>query len=296
MKSKIISIIAVCVILMNCTPVFANTIIGDNTLNEIKEQEDLIIQDFNLFTDNPINKEDIDYSKIIKTYPSMSRIFETDGLNIEKMQNYIKDADCSYYVPYYCDGSTYLATVSKRVELTEQARVAFTDEEIVNYESMVGKLIVKSVEEHNEIVDYKGELEKALADNNIEDAQVYFMGGLSDSIRLAAVICTDNPDDTKIKIIKQFSGKTDGGSELDKNVLYSYNEIKVIVDNYLSSIDDIPEGQYLGASVNNTLSAPINDNSKIIIISAISGVAVLAIVIAAICIVKKKKKEKYNNL
>ena len=224
----------------------------------------------------------------------MRKILEDNDLDNEKMQKYIKDAKYSYYIPIYDNGKTALATVSERTELTNEAREKFTQEEIDNYELLVGKLVVKSVGVYSEIVDYKGEIEKTLIDNNIENATVYFVGALSNRIGLAAVICTDNPADTQIKILKQFESKVEENDSVtfDDNKLYTFYELKTITEREKKDILNSSE-EYIGYGDSAPTSlTSATDNNKIIIASSVSGVAVLAIVVAAICIVKKKKAAK----
>ncbi len=301
MKNKIIAILTVCLIILNCTPVFANTFSGDDTVNEIKEAEDGILVFANDVVPIDDTKQydgsDIDYSKIYKVYPGMSKIFENTEMNNEIMQNSLKNEIYLYEVPIYENGKTILITVTKNEKLTDETRKLFSEEEIKKYESTVGKWDASSGGIGDEIIDYKGDIEQALNDNNIENANIYLLGAICHNISLAAVICTDNPADTKIKILEQFeSEKENVGSKLDKNVLYSYDEIKVIVDADKEARKDVPADSVggFGAPVQTSTNsaAPATDNNKIIIITAISGAAVLAIAVAAICIVKKKKNTK----
>ena len=304
MKNKIIAIFILCLILLNCTPVFANTFSGDDTVNEIRDAEENIVQFVNDIAPTGDFKQcsidDIDYSKIYKVYLGMSKVFENNEINNEIMQNCLTNEIYAYYVPFYDNGKTSLATVVKNQELTDDVKAIFPDEEIQKYEATIGKWETSSVGIIEEIRDYKGDVEKALSDNNINNANVYFLGAICSNIRLVAVICTDNPADTKIKILEQFESEQENvGSKLDKNMLYSYDEIKTIVDADQESQKDFPEDSVGGAGAPIQTSvdtaAPTTDNNKIIIISAISGVAVLAIAIAAVCIVKKKKHTKVNN-
>ncbi len=300
MKNKMLAILIACLLLINSTPVFANTnyLVDSENLEEIKAREEYIVDDFNnaLPTGEikSVESKDIDYEKIIKVYPNMRKILEDNDLDNEKMQKYIKDAKYSYYIPIYDNGKTALATVSERTELTNEAREKFTQEEIDNYELLVGKLVVKSVGVYSEIVDYKGEIEKTLIDNNIENATVYFVGALSNRIGLAAVICTDNPADTQIKILKQFESKVEENDSVtfDDNKLYTFYELKTITEREKKDILNSSE-EYIGYGDSAPTSlTSATDNNKIIIASSVSGVAVLAIVVAAICIVKKKKAAK----
>ncbi len=300
MKNKMLAILIACLLLINSTPVFANTnyLVDSENLEEIKAREEYIVDDFNNVLPTgeikSVESKDIDYEKIIKVYPNMRKILEDNDLDNEKMQKYIKDAKYSYYIPIYDNGKTALATVSERTELTNEAREKFTQEEIDNYELLVGKLVVKSVGVYSEIVDYKGEIEKTLIDNNIENATVYFVGALSNRIGLAAVICTDNPADTQIKILKQFESKVEENDSVtfDDNKLYTFYELKTITEREKKDILNSSE-EYIGYGDSAPTSlTSATDNNKIIIASSVSGVAVLAIVVAAICIVKKKKAAK----
>lgn len=298
MKNKIAVILITISIMLNCIPVFANTFDGYNTVNEIKEAEESILVFANdvvpIDDTKKYDNNDIDYSKICKIYPGMGKVFENIEINNEIIQNTLKNERYIYNVPIYEDGKTMLITVMKNEELTDDVKEKFPAEEIEKYEASVGKWDASSGGIGDQIIDYKGDVENALSDNNIENANVYFLGAICSNIRLVAVICTDNPADTKIKILEQFESEQENvGSKLDKNMLYSYNEIKAIVDADKEARKDFPDDATggIGAPVQTSVdtTAPANDNSKIIIISAVSGVAVLAIVIAAICIVRKKR-------
>ena len=304
MKNKIAVILITISIMLNCIPVFANTFDGYNTVNEIKEAEESILVFANdvvpIDDTKKYDSNDIDYSKICKIYPGMGKVFENIEINNEIIQNTLKNERYIYNVPIYEEGKTILITIMKNEELTDDARKVFSDEKIKEYEASVGKWDASSGGIGDQIIDYKGDVEKALSDNNINNANVYFLGAICSNIRLVAVICTDNPADTKIKILEQFESEQENvGSKLDKNMLYSYDEIKAIVDADIEAQKDFPEDSVggVGAPIQTSVdaAAPTTDNNKIIIISTISGVAVLAIAIAAICIVKKKKHTKVNN-
>lgn len=297
MRNKILAILIACLILINSIPIYANTnvssnvIVDANSIDEIKALEADVINDVNstLKTKNiNIASSDIDYSKIITLYTDIE-LYNNGKPSNEQMQKIVKDSKYVYYLPIECNGQTIMVCFQKGEKLTDENRENLSDDTIENLEKNIGKWYIASMGVQSEMIDYKGEVQEALAENNIENSHVYFVNELTQNITVGALICSDNSDDVQFKILRQFESKAegDGGSTLDKNVLHSYDEIKAIADSEIEMYQTGYDGAW-GAAL-------ATDNSKIIIISAVSGVAVLAIVIASICIVKKKKHTKVNN-
>ncbi len=296
MKNKMISLSLTMLIIINCIPICASEGIvyseSAKEIEEIKAREEYFIKN----TNSTITSEDmdeidengIDYSKITKIYAGMYSIMDCNKLNNEIVQDYVESADSFYYIPVTNNGKTALLNVQIRKPITDDhVKELLSDEEIDKYQKGVGEWNLSVVSIYDYEIDYKAEVDMVLKENNISNATVYFLGGISDTIDLAAVICTDNPDDTRFKILEQFDSKTegDGGSTLDKNILHTFSEIKTV-----TAAEKVqPNSDY---DTSSGVSSSPTDNNKIIIISAVSGVAVLAAAIAAICIVKKKKAAK----
>lgn len=294
MKNKIIAILIASFILLNCTPVFANTIENTNifvdapSVEEIIKLEKTIIYEVNSTFESEnihIDSNNIDYDKIITLYTDVE-LYKSGKPNNEQMQEAIKKSNVVHYLPIEYNEKTIMVCFQKGEELTEESKEKLSLDTIENLEKNIGKWHIASLGIQSQIIDYKEEIQKTLKENNIENSHIYFVTELTQNITMGALICSDNNDNTQFKILRQFESKAegDGGSTLDKNVLHSYEEIKAFAD----SESEIFQTDYDGAWG----ATPTTDNNKIIIISAISGVAVLAAAIAAVCIIKKKKNAK----
>ncbi len=297
MKNKAISLLLMMLIMINCIPVYAsNGIVYSESAKEIEEihaRAEYFIEDTNstIITEGmeEIDENSIDYSKITKIYAGMYSIMDRDELNNKTMQDCVKMADFFYYIPVINNGKTALLNVQIREPITDDnVKEVLSDEEIEKFQETVGEWNLPVISIYDYEIDYKAEVDKVLRENNISDGTVYFLGGISNTIDLVAVICTDNPDDTRFKILEQLEIENEDNSNftLDKDSLYTFNEIKAVTNTEKESIQ-------LNLDNDISMGAPTQvDNNKIIIISAVSGVAVLAIAIAAVCIIKKKKNAK----
>ncbi len=292
MKNKIIAILIAILILLNCTPVFANTFFGSDNIEEIKAIENYIVEYANSYTEieefESINNSDIDYNKMYRVYSSAG-ILDNDKLNNEIMQNFVDNKEYDYTMPIYCNGKNVEMILDKIEELSDEENNNLPTDVLEFRKNNLGKWIVSSISFGAEEYDYIGKVNKMLQDNNINNANVYILSGIT-SIRLntlVAVICPENNEDAKIFL---------QSSKLDNDKLYTFDEIKAIAQQDAEELKNLPENSYgddatpIQTSVDTA--APTPDNSKIIIISAVSGVAVLTIAIAAVCIIKKKKNAK----
>lgn len=310
MKNKVIAFLLVCLFLLNSTTVLANTnsniIVGTDEIEEtIVERENYILDFVNnmLQTENigDIESGDIDYNKALREF-YIPNIFYDKKLSKDILKDYTKNMETVYSLPIYCNGRTVLLTLEIRKPLSDKDKEMWNDEQIGRLQEQVGKWYISVSEVRQNIVDYKSTIENALVKNKIENAEVYLVTGFCRHIDKIAVICSDVPDDTRILVLEQYGAETGTLEEtfdyqviLEKDKLYTYEEIKAIVDADIEAQKDIPEDSVggVGAPIQTSVdtAAPTSDNSKIII-SAVSGVAVLAIAIAAVCIIKKKKNAK----
>lgn len=275
MKSKVIAFLAIGVILITSTPIYASTNVNSNiivdadSIEDIKVLEEEFVDEINstlLSDDTHISSNDIDYNKMITLYTDIE-LYKNGKPDNAKMQEAIKDSKYVYYLPIDYNEKTILVCLQK--------------------DENTGKWHIASMGLQSDFIDYKGEVEKVLKENNIKNTHVYFVNELTDNITMGALICSDDSDNVWFKILKQFESKTkgDGGSTLDKDSLYSYENIKEIADSEIEAYRDGFDGAWSNTSI-------LTDNNKIIIISAVAGVTVLAIAVVAICIAKKKKTEK----
>lgn len=308
MKNKIIVVLMLFLILSSSNIVFANTetntIVGSETIDKtVVDREDYILNSINSLLEiegkRTIDGNDIDYNKMVRKF-CVSNLFEGKEINNSQMKEFTENQEVVYMLPIHCDDVTALSTLEIRKPLTDEDKKLFSEEEIDFLQEQAGKWYISVQGIRPTMIDYKNTVEKVLEKNNIENSEVYLVGGVCSHISLAAVICNENPEDTRILVLEQYGAETGTLEEtfdyqviLEKDRLYTYDEIKAIVDEEKKAYENIPEDSIggIGAPVQTSVdtTAPANDNSKIIIISAVSGVAVLAIVIAAICIVRKKR-------
>ncbi|MDE6863072.1 MAG: hypothetical protein K2J41_01650, partial [Eubacterium sp.] len=258
---------------------------------------------FEIYDKSNIEKSDIDFSKMIREFVGLD-VFQDDELTDSKMQEYTANQKIYYQLPVQHEGATVLSVLQIGEALDDEAKKDLSAEDIEFYENETGKWIISFSDARLRIVDnYKDIVERALEKNNIQNSKVYFVGAPCSHIDLAAVICNDNPEDTRVMVLEQYhsecgfideSKALDGQILFEKDALYTYDEIKAIVDADKEASANLPEGSvgYMGVPLQTSVTTPTTDNSKIIIISAVSGAAVLAAAIAAVCIVKKKKAVK----
>ncbi len=289
MKNKSIAILIAILVLLNCTPIYANTFIGSDTIDEIKDIEDVIVEDINSYSESqeftPIDSDDIDYSKIYRVYDSKG-ILDNEKLDNETMQKFIENKEYGYILDVFHNEKTIDMTIDSYKELSNEEKENLSPDIVEKIENKIGEWNISSIGFLQGEQDYLEILEKKLAENQIVNANVYFVNRISKSIGMTAIVCPDNGEEAKLII-------------QNDDTLYTFDEIKAIAEQDAEELKNLPEGTYgddatpIQTSVD--AAAPTPDNSKIIIVSAISGVAVLAIAIAAICIVKKKKHTKVNN-
>ena len=119
--------------------------------------------------------------------------------------------------------------------------------------------------------------------NNIENAKVYVVGGIASGLHQLAVICCENGD-VKVNIMEGVDENKEAAIILDKNYkLYSYEEIKALVDKIPPINPDCDDG----FGYNNTSS----NNYTQYILFAVGAVIVLSVAaVTVVCIKKKKAK------
>lgn len=294
---KIITICGViCILLCNTIPAYAapDTDLNENlileTYKEIEEIKDIEaenLEDINstLTAEGmlPIEKGDIDYNKAIRVYAGMSSILNSDELSNKELLSCLENSDYFYYIPISNNGKTMLLNVQRRGELTEEGRNILDDEQISAFEKKIGEWIIPVMSIYDYTIDYKAEVETVMKENNINNAYVYYLGGISKAIDLAAAICPVESENVEFKILKQFEQQTqdDGGSNLDQNILHSFYDIKDVASK------DIPLGfGESGASGNVSWQV-----SKELMISVI-GIVLIATVVITVLVIRKKKKTK----
>ena len=288
MKKIIVSLIILCLITINCIPAYANTIVGADTIEELRQNEELILESANQILSNqivsPIKGEDIDYSKAIKVYVDVD-ILEDSELNAEKMRAYAEKAEYIYYLPIYLGEESICLTISKGKEVSEQAKAVLESKDIERLQSLVGKWYVPEVEIFSGHLDYINDIKSTLENSNINDSKVYFLGGISGNLPLVAVLCSENSN-AQFKIIDGFdSGSSiteagDGNIAEEDNILYSYNEIKAIAS----------EGNLKSEQTGAIGQTDQTNSKKLLLVFFVSVIVILGLSTATICIFKKRAK------
>lgn len=289
MKRQIIFFITLLVLIINCMPSYAYAK-NDTTyvIEELKECEDIILESANRIlksqSKSQIDSEDIDYSKAIKIYVDVN-ILENKKLDSKTLQTYAETAEYIYYLPIYVDGSSIYLTISKGKDVNERALSVLDDEDIEKLQNLVGKWYVPEIQIYSYVVDYKNEVAITLNENNLENAQVYFFGGISGNIPLVAAICSGDSD-VQFKIVKQIENNNDtvmGDEENKQNNIISYEKIREIA----LSNGELKDGQ-MGSAGQNYLHS--NEKTSVLIISLLAVIIILSFI--SMLLVNKKYKEK----
>ena len=288
MKKLFVFIVLLFVLIVSCIPSYAYTNTDIYSIDELKQCENIILDSANRILESQnksqIDSDDIDYAKAIKIFVN-ANILDNEELDNEMLQNYLESAEYIYYLPVYVDGNSVYLTVSKGRELTERARTVLEQEDIERLESLVGKWFVPEIQIYPYIVDFNNDVELSMKENGINEASIYYFGGISGNIPLVAVICS-NDSGIKFKIVKEIKNQSDlslGGEENQKEDIFSYEEIKKIA----SENGELKEGQ-LG-SVGQSYFQNSNGNIFLIIFSIF---VILPLIIMIIWIANKKQKEK----
>lgn len=292
MKTKIVSIIISCLILFNCIPAYASTnvIMGDGMAEEIKPTQDGIVSMANNFQHHYnyeiITAEDIDYSKAVRLYVG-TNMFREDISKKDDIVEFLENNGYFYQVPIFRDENTVMVNVDKVEELTLKQRLEIPKEVVKSLEQKAGQWVVSSCGVIEKTVDYKEHVTKVLESNNIENAQVYFIGGASTNLTMLAMICFDDTQDVQFLVLDKYAVtkmEVNGITYLDDDVLFSYEEVKAIADKDYEELKD-------NYSFFGIVGLSQTEIGRIIIISAVL-VVVIVITVPIVIIVKKKKKKK----
>ena len=293
MKKIILSLtLMIYIIFSSCICAYGYS--GNNIIDGLDTAKEDLAPDYDIFfneinrsvygnTDSYLTDEDIDYTKILKTICDIN-IFEDETMTSEKMQKKLDEAeDYCYQLPIYRNGKTYVYTVGKGGPVREDIREYLTDDEIKRIESREGRWIYSFGQLIEKEIDYIEALNEMLEYNNIENAKVYVVGGIASGLHQLAVICCENGD-VKVNIMEGVDENKEAAIILDKNYkLYSYEEIKALVDKIPPINPDCDDGfGYNSADSNNYTQY---------ILFAVGAVIVLSVAaVTVVCIKKKKAK------
>lgn len=299
---KIMAVVIGCLIIMNCIPAYASINFDKATSSDVQEmmnkREEYADYANEMLLSNEIEKEIapidgdyIDLEQMIKVYCNVD-LLNYDVITNNTMNEILKDKEYVYSLPVTIDTVTVLMELQIEPPLSEEEYENYDEERIAFYENRVGTWSVQKTTAYDGVEHRISDVEKVLKENGITDCDVYFIGALTRSVNLAAVVCTDNPDDTRFIVVNQMGNEED--MELDKETLYTLDEMQnfsakenELLKDMLAQLDG--EGPYFGGGLSDT-SAHQPYNTKIIIIASVAGIVLLATVVSVVCVVNKRKK------
>lgn len=165
MKNKSIAILIAILVLLNCTPIYANTFIGSDTIDEIKDIEDVIVEDINSYSESqeftPIDSDDIDYSKIYRVYDSKG-ILDNEKLDNETMQKFIENKEYGYILDVFHNEKTIDMTIDSYKELSNEEKENLSPDIVEKIENKIGEWNISSIGFLQGEQDYLDILEKSL--------------------------------------------------------------------------------------------------------------------------------------
>lgn len=303
---KIIAIVIGYLIIMNCMPVYASinfdkTTSSDeqemiNKREEYADEVNDILLSYALEAEEiaPIDGDYINFDKMVKFYYNVD-LLKKDAVTHDIMKIEIKDKEYDYSLPVIFDDATVMMDIRIEKPLTEEEYELYDEELIEFYENRVGTWVVKSKSVYGGVDDYKADIEKLLKKNNITDCYVYCLADFTYSVNMAAIICTDNPDDTRFIVLDQMLNAED--MELDRETLYTLDEMKNFAARENELLEEMiaqegDDGPYFGGGLSDTSTTHQSYNAKIIIIASVAGAVLLATVVTIVCVVNKKRKAK----
>lgn len=291
MKKNIFAIIIMVISLLfifNITS-YADIITNSTAIKEdLNDNLDVILETVNDLASedlkNIVTEDSINFNKVIKQY-SQINILEYDKINNEMMMDLTENAEKFYYLPIYYDDYTLLFSITKGTEATEEQKNSgvFTEKDIEYIERVANKWHASSYAICSYEWDDTEYIEGLLKSNNIYDANIYIIGGVSTNLERVAVVCPDNEEAQFIIL----DGWIENDNKIDynspDNKLYSYNEIKEIAS--LSS----PQDDLISGNGSNFQQEENQNYTQYILIGAAAAI-LLASAVTAICITKKRKK------
>lgn len=289
--------VMLCVLFAGSITAYAgsNVIDGLDTVNEdLAPDKELIYEDaekrlYDKFEECVyISEEDIEYGKAAKFYTSMwnTDLLKDTELSYDKFQECLSKAKYYYYIPVYHNNETAILTISIGLEIDNDVRNSgcLEPEDIEKLERVKGRWHISCIEIRPYNFDYISHIESLLGQNNIENAEVYLLGGIGFGLNEVAVIFSDRNSEPQFLILGGFDENDNLiSAEQPSAKLYSYAEIKKMVEE--NEQTTVPgETVYIGYE--NSVSS---EKMKNILICSAAAVAVLA---AAVIIFKAKKKAK----
>lgn len=299
-KIMIALMILACLLAANCIPAYAgsNVIDGLDTVNEdLAPDKEFLFEDAEKSLAGKFDEEfyiseaDIEYGKAAKLYISMwnTDILKDTELSYDKFQECLNEAEYCYYIPVYHNNETAFLTVTIASALSDELKNSgdFDEEQIEYWEKAAGHWHIQGVEIWPYNFDYISHIESLLGQNNIENAEVYLLGGIGFGLNEVAVIFSDRNSEPQFLILGGFDENDNLiSAEQPSAKLYSYAEIKKMVEE--NEQTTVPgETVYIGYE--NSVSS---EKMKNILICSTAAVAVLAATVTAICTTKKRKNIK----
>ncbi|MCD7872499.1 MAG: hypothetical protein LUG21_04230 [Clostridiales bacterium] len=287
MKKIIVSIVVFCIAIINCTPVFADELSGKDTIDELKQYEDLIIESANQLLsgeiDGAITKNDLNYGSTVKIYVD-TEILKNDKLTAEDIKTVTDNSKYVYYMPIYIDGKSACLTISKGLPLDEAAIPALGDEGVEYINSIEGKWNVPAVEVYPNTLDCKKDIENFAKENNLNSSEAYLFGGISNIIPVSVAFCNENSD------VKFSSYNMDSSDSENKfGELYSFDEVKAL--DAENALKDGEAGSPAAKSINSAAAVTIAFVALFVIIVHGALAVTIVHIIGVSSFIKKSKRK-----
>jgi hypothetical protein len=241
--------------------------------------------------------DDILVSNAFKIYVDIN-LFDYETNDIDDLRGILDESEFIYEVPAYVGDDTYIATLSIRRPLDDDARALLTDEEAAQHDARVGSWVVIGVTRYeSEHIDY---VEYAQSIAEMPDAAHIIVGGVpcfqnaivllagTDNHIVALIPTVRNSVDWDLLGLEESSG--------DVDIVLDYAEIKEVVRNLPDSVfdgdaDQSSEGGGGGKNANST--SKIASHS--IIMLSISTVLIISISVFGIRLFLSKLLDSKKN-
>ena len=247
MKQRLlICFICILMLIIPCTTIYAsddNTYAGMDTIADDLDPiwDDVIAAGYYAPGNNPLTKDDIDYSRTRKQYDvSASDLFKEERISAESLKEIITNSEYTYFMLLYREHDTLDFIIEKGrepdPELIEKG--ILTEEEIEYLRKNAGKWKIGgngvSAYPRNPALDCFGIMDAYLELKGIHNAEIYFIGRINDDASYYDVIFTgrkmDNGEDEILFVAPEQLEYDDEG-----NLVYSW---------YDSGIKDFTEAEY----------------------------------------------------
>ena len=215
-----------------------NTFIGTETVEELYEDLDIIIEESHAsYQDGEISLEELNFSRTHKIFiDTLPYIFNEKTVTADTLKELLNNSDYVYYMPIYREHETVFLTIAKGLEITESdyelfEKVSASEEEIARLERDVGRWNVTergvTDEPRDPSMDYIGLMESYLDYKNIHNAEIYYVGMIHPRSLVTAVVFTGKKTESgedEILFVAVDALKYDGSGNLISVDPYIYED------------------------------------------------------------------------